>query len=274
MTFANPDVLAFYKELPFNYGGSVDEHVERIVTNDLTAAYPILPPLLRNHPRVLEVGCGVGWLSSCIAYHYGCDVTAIDFNPVVIERAQTIAKNMNLAVKFSQADLFAYELDVPVELVVSLGVLHHTNNCHEAMLRCVSFVKSGGHLLLGLYHTFGRRPFLEHFEKMKNGGASESDMFREYSRLHHWLGDETHLYSWFRDQVLHPHETQHTLKEVVTLLQGSGLVLVSTSINRFSPIDNLEAVFADEQSYEGLGKQKLDAGQYFPGFCLALFKKS
>lgn len=274
MTYANLDVLDFYKELPFNYGGSVDEHKDRIVANDLTAAYPILPPLLlHGRPRVLEVGCGVGWLSSGIAHHYGCEVGAIDFNPVVIERARAIAKHMGLPVKFNQADLFVYEPEEPYELVVSLGVLHHTNNCHEAILRCANFTKSGGHFLLGLYHTFGRRPFLEHFDDMKRAGASEKEMLKEYGRLHHWLGDETHLYSWFRDQVLHPHETQHTLKEVVELVQGHGLELVSTSINRYSTIDNLDALYAAEVAYEAISKEKLAAGQYFPGFFVALFKK-
>lgn len=273
MTFANLDVLAFYKELPFNYGGNVEEHADRIVANDLTTAYPILVPLFRDKPRVLEVGCGVGWLSSSIAYHYGCDVRAIDFNPVVIERARTIAKHMRLPVKFTQADLFVYEPDEPVELVVSLGVLHHTNNCHEAIRRCASFTRPGGHFLLGLYHTFGRRPFLKHFDEMKRIGKSEEDLLKEYGRLHNWMGDETHLYSWFRDQVLHPHETQHTLKEVVTLVQQYDLELVSTSINRFFVIDDIDAVYAEEASYETIGKKKLDSGQYFPGFFVALFKK-
>jgi hypothetical protein len=53
---------------------------------------------------------------------------------LVIQRAQEIANYMNLPVKFGQADLFAYEPNNLVDFVVSLGVLHHTNNCHEAIL--------------------------------------------------------------------------------------------------------------------------------------------
>ena len=273
MTFANLEVLDFYKELPFNYGGSIEEHQDRIVFNDLKVAYPALVPLLHKQTRVLEVGCGVGWLSSSIAYHYGCEVSAIDFNPVVIERAIAIAKHMDLPIKFNQADLFLYESDEPYDLVVSLGVLHHTDNCHEAILRCANLIKPGGHFFLGLYHTFGRRPFLDHFENMKRAGASEKEMLNEYGRLHHWLGDEMHLYSWFRDQVLHPHETQHTLKEIVELVDGHNMKLVSTSINRFMAIDNIDAVYDEEASYESIGKERLMSGQYFPGFFVALFKK-
>jgi hypothetical protein len=99
-------------------------------------------------------------------------------------------------------------------------------------------------------------------------------MLKEYSRLHHWLGDETHLRSWFRDQVLHPHETQHTLKEVVTLLAPHGMELISSSINRFSSIDNIENLYSMESTYETIGEKKLASGQYFPGFFIAVFKKS
>ena len=180
---------------------------------------------------------------------------------------------MNLPVKFGQADLFAYEPNNLVDFVVSLGVLHYTNNCHEAILRCINFMKPGGHFLLGLYHTFGRRPFFEHFENMKRSGASDMEMYSEYERLHHWLGDETHLYSWFRDQVLHPFETQHTLKEVVELGAENGLKLISTSINKFLPFDNLNSLFEVEFSYEAIGKQKLEEGQYFPGFFVYFFRK-
>jgi len=273
-TFANDDVLTFYKELPFNYGSNVDQDVRRVIGTKLGNAYPILPDLLRNRPRVLEVGCGVGWLSCGIAHHGSCEVSAIDFNPVVIERARAIAKQMGLSVTFEVADLFVYAPVEPVELVISLGVLHHTNNCHEAIRRCMTvFTAPLGHFLVGLYHTYGRRPFLQHFDAMKKAGATEKEMLKEYGRLHHWLDDRTHLYSWFRDQVLHPHETQHTLSEVVTVGRECGFELIATSINRFAPIDSLDSVIAEEPAYETLGKERLKQGQYFPGFFVSLFKR-
>ncbi|HTY70230.1 MAG TPA: class I SAM-dependent methyltransferase [Alphaproteobacteria bacterium] len=137
MTFANADVLEFYKQLPFNYGERVEDHAKRIVGHDLTKTYPCLGPVLRKGTRVLEVGCGVGWLSCGLAYHRKCTVTAIDFNPVVIERARAIAGHMRLPVDFETADLFSYECRQPADVVISLGVLHHTNNCAEAIRRCL-----------------------------------------------------------------------------------------------------------------------------------------
>jgi hypothetical protein len=52
--------------------------------------------------------------------------------------------------------------------------------------------------------------------------------------------------SWFRDQVMHPHETQHTLREISEWLTGAGLTLQSTSINAFAPIGDVALLFAQE----------------------------
>ncbi len=274
MTFANADVLAFYKELPFNYGDKVEDHARRIAATDLGAAYPVLPPLLAARPAVLEVGCGVGWLACGIAARWACPVTAIDFNPVVIERARAIAAHMNLRVDFEVADLFTYEPEAPAGLVISLGVLHHTDNCAEAIRRCLNaFTAPGGHFLVGLYHSYGRRPFLQHFAELRRAGASAAELMREYGRLHHWLSDKTHLASWFRDQVLHPHETQHSLAEIVDIAAGCRAELIATSINRFGPVDDLDSIFAMEPGYEKIGAERLAAGQYFPGFFVSLFRR-
>ena len=71
------------------------------------------------------------------------------------------------------------------------------------------------------------------FSEMRKRGASEEAMLTRYKELHSGLHDDTLLLSWFRDQVLHPHETQHTLEEMVPVIMDAGMKLVSTSINRF-----------------------------------------
>lgn len=41
-----------------------------------------------------------GWLSNSSAYYYGLDMTAIDFNPDVIEKAKETSKILSVNVKF------------------------------------------------------------------------------------------------------------------------------------------------------------------------------
>jgi len=194
----------------------------------------------------------------------------------VIERAREIASLLKLrqGIVFEVADLFRFELAEPVDIVVSMGVLHHTNDCHGALERlCNSFVKPGGYVFVGLYHAYGRRPFLEHFARMKAAGASEEAMFAEYRRLHPELNEDTFARSWFRDQVLHPHETQHTLTELLPLLERCHMELRATSINGYTPITDYQDLERGERNLEKLGTLALNQGKYYPGFFVFLAQK-
>jgi SAM-dependent methyltransferase len=269
-------VLEFYRVLPFNYRQSVAEHAREIKDRNAIKSYPVLPPLLETPGmRVLEIGSGPGWMSNGIAHHYGCPVTGLDFNPVAVERAQAVAEELGVNSEFQVADLFQWSPETPYPLVVSLGVLHHTDDCQGAVQRlCNEFTAPDGHVLIGLYHEPGRRPFLDHFADMKSAGASEVEMLERFRELDSHIKDETHLMSWFRDQVLHPHETQHTLKEMVAIIEDCGMTLESTSINRFQPIVSAEDLYARERGYADIAAERLAAGQYFPGFFVFLARKA
>ena len=187
---------------------------------------------------------------------------------------ERLAHALGVSATFEVADLFMFENPVRYDLVASLGVLHHTNDCLAALNRtCTAYVKPGGHIFLGLYHKRGRRPFLEHFERMKRAGASEAQMLARYRRLHSALTDDTHALSWFRDQVMHPHETQHTLREIMPVLAAARMTLASTSINGFGPIGNLDELFAAEEKLEQVAVERLAANQYYPGFFVFLARK-
>jgi len=263
---ANRRVLEFYRELPFNSTESPEAMATNIRDGGSGLAYPMLRELLGPTKRVLEVGCGTGWLANSIALHTGADATAIDFNPVAIDFARTTARILGLKVTFSVEDLFQYDPGVRFDVVVSIGVLHHTDDCHEALRRILALVDYGGYAFVGLYHQFGRRPFLEHFKSMASEGASERQQFERFQSLFGSQStDDTQRLSWFRDQVQHPHETQHTLAELVPILEECGVQLVATSVNRFEPIEDLEAVLEAEPAWEDLGRKRLRDGVYFPG---------
>ena len=274
ISFASQKVLDFYKELPFNIRESVKQSAETVSKTDYLSFYPGVADLIKRDSRVLEVGCGVGWLSNSIAHQHKCYVEGIDFNPVAVERSIEVAKALKLSTRFSVKDLFLYEPEEKFNLVSSLGVLHHTENCAEAIRQIgVKCIKSGGYLFIGLYHTFGRAPFLNHFKKLKREGMSEDALFAEYKALHSSIKDETLVYSWFRDQVLIPHETQHTLEMVCKTFDEIEIDLVSTSINGFKLIYSREDLFEEEKTLEKIGQQKLADHDYYPGFFVALGKK-
>ena len=116
------------------------------------------------------------------------------------------------------------------------------------------------------------KPFLKHFEDLKKLNLSEEELFKKFAELND-VRDETHLWSWFRDQVLHPHETLHTIEEIILLLPELGCRLVSTSINRFKNIEDQQNLIEEEKTMLRIGEKWLHEKKYFPGFFVFLLQK-
>lgn len=269
-------VRNFYEELPFNYEATDEAAAAEARANPLRA-YPDLDALLRG-PRVrsvVEVGCGAGWLANAVALHYGKRVAAIDMTGAALARARRVAAlvGVDASVTFEQHDLFAFTPAVPPDLVVSVGVLHHTHDCAAAFRHVAGFLPPAGLLFVGLYHAPGRGPFLGLFREIL-AREGEAAAFEHYCSLNPGQTDPQILRSWFRDQVLHPHESQHTLAEVAGWLDDLGFALRSTSINRFAPIADRNALFAMERDYEALSRRRNTVEkQFFPGFFTILAER-
>jgi hypothetical protein len=140
-----------------------------------------------------------------------------------------------------------------------------------------SMIDADGRMFIGLYHAFARRPFLAHFGEMKRKGAGSEELYAAFKALRSGdpaaTQDETFLRSWFRDQVLHPHETQHTLAEIIPLLDALGFELESTSTNRFGPLPKLSQLIADEAELENAARSALEEGRYLPGFFVFMARR-
>ena len=268
MSFKNESVLNFYKDLPFNIYGNLDNSVKKIKEINPLNDYTELKRIINEFEELslIDFGCGGGWLANSLSYQLKnkIDVTGVDFNPEVIKYANKIKEKLSLNSNFHTSDLFTFDLKKKYDVVVSLGVLHHTNNCHEAIKHLLKFSKNRSYIFLGLYHKYGREPFLNYFKEMKN--QNEKYKFKAYKELHKNIKDEKKLLSWFRDQVLHPHETQHTLKEVSKILIEKNFKIISTSINKFKKFKDLNDLFELEKDYYKISTNKIKNKEYFPGF--------
>lgn len=101
--------------------------------------------------KVLDVGCGPGWFTVQYALG-GADVTAIDLTPCAVELTQKhlAYKNVTANVQEANAENLPFE-DEKFNLVISLGVLHHTPKTLEAFRECVRVLKPGGKAKIALY---------------------------------------------------------------------------------------------------------------------------
>ena len=215
-TFKNEKVLEFYRQLPFNIYDNVEDATRNIKKNDPTKIYPPLKEILADNKiiNILDVGCGAGWFANSISYFFNrVNVTGLDFNSVALEFAKSVKKKLNLNTNFIEKDLFEIDSKKKYNLISSLGVLHHTNDCHEGLKKIL--VQSPEYVLIGLYHKYGRKPFLDHFDDLKKKfpEKGENFLYNEYKNLDKRSSNEKHLKSWFKDQVVHLHETSIHLKK-------------------------------------------------------------
>ena len=264
-------VLNFYKELPFNYYSNAVDTAQQLSRANRIKAYRTLHRYMKDRrgTRVIDVGCGAGWFVNSCAHFYDATVCGIDLNPRVLKQARSVARLMRgcESVEFIEANVFEFQPDHSFDVVNSLGVLHHTPDCHAAIRRVLDWVAPNGYLHLGLYHLPGRTPFLEHFAKLRADGASEDQLYEEFAQLNPSITDDTHMLSWFRDQVLHPHESQHTFEEIQRLLKQHDFIVERTSINNFKPLPSLEKIVELESRFVAASKAALyRKRRYYPGF--------
>ena len=264
----------------FNYGwDNLIDAARQLLRSNTIKTYPPLHRYLASarEARVLDVGCGVGWFANSCAHFHCAKVVGLDINPIVLKQARSVGRLLpgGEAPEFVECDVFDYEPEQPFDVVNSLGVLHSTRDCHAAIRRVLKWVAADGHLHLGLYHLYGRRPFIEHFRNLEQSGASEAQLYEEFKSLCDDISDEVHLRSWFRDQVIHPHETQHTYEEIQQLLAGEGFSVIATSINNFRPLPPLEKLLTLERAFEHVSKRAIERQRrFFPGFFLVWAKRT
>jgi len=272
-------VRSFYEELPFGFHGRAEDAATSVREHSLASIYPDLHAVLSSQDTdtVTEFGCGSGWLACTMAYHYGLHVTAVDFTSAALSRAREVAALLGVSdrVRFVESDLFEYQPDALTDVVVSLGVLHHTRDARAAFEHIQTCATPGGTVYVGLYHEPGRAPFLELFRNLLDSEGEDAALQRyaELDGIH--ANEPTILRSWFRDQVIHPHETQHTLREVCGWFADAGLALASTSINKFGVVGDVEQLFTLEQTFGERSRQaNIEERRYFPGFFTAMARRA
>lgn len=270
-------VREFYEQMPFNYYSTAEDAASKVASNPVRA-YPDLDALLQDGciDRVLEIGCGAGWATNSIALNYGKQVTGVDMTGMALDRARDVSRLIGTEhrTSFVQSDLFAFQPQDRFGLVISIGVLHHTFDCRKAFDHVSSFVDKGGYLFVGLYHSAGRRVFLKMFQDILDRDGEEA-AFQRFAELNSTITDQTHLRSWFRDQVLHPHETQHSLAEVMDWLEENDLTMVSTSINGYGTVEDRESLIDEETDYAALSESRnLVEKRFFPGFFTILAQRN
>ncbi len=213
-------VQIFYTTTPFP-----DYRLDRFNTKDdlIVAASPFSKTLDYSIPAeasVIDVGTGTGQLSAFLSLRRSC-VWGIDFSDGSLNKAQLLKQKLGLdswhLKKVDILDPVAIEkIGRQFDYVLCLGVLHHTKDAYQGFRNILKLLKPGGYVAVGLYNTFGRIPQKIRIALAKtffNNNESIKDYFIRMQIGD--LKDEERRRGWWNDQYLHPHETCHTLGQVL-----------------------------------------------------------
>lgn len=108
-----------------------------------------------NIQTILDVGCGSGYVTNIIAYHFPhIKIVALDFSST-INHGKQISKELGLTnIKWVQTNFFDFTSNDTFDLVLSNGSIHHMPDFDRA----VEKVKSLSHryIMLGVYNKYGK----------------------------------------------------------------------------------------------------------------------
>jgi SAM-dependent methyltransferase len=236
-------VKSFYEETPFpNYDDF--DNVGWLVEKARKGVFAkLLDDQIPPGARILECGCGTGQMSNFLSVAsrtvFGSDIC---MNSLGLGE-QFKEKNDLRTVHFIQMNLFRPCFKpATFDLVICNGVLHHTSDPFLGFTAIAGLVRPGGYILVGLYHKYGRT--VTNIRRQIFRVAGTRFAFLD-PNLRKQTTSASKKRAWFMDQYRHPHESTHTIHEVMGWLDRAGLRFVKsipkTNWRSFSPSERLFA---------------------------------
>lgn len=215
-------VRGFYEGHPFpsyegleEFGDLVKKGRENPFTSRLLEA-------IGYNKLVLECGCGTGQLSHYLQLNnnhvLGVDMTLASLN-LALEHKH---RNRLQRSSFAQMNLFDLAVkDASFDVVISHGVLHHTHDARLAFSRIVPKVKPGGIVMVGLYNSYARIMTLLRSKLLRLTGGNIDYVVRRQ------IQDQRKAEIWIKDQYYNPHETWHSIGEVLRWFEENDIEFLS-----------------------------------------------
>lgn len=151
---------AIYDEYGERWYSAYDDPVA-LLRAENKVKFPWILERLPAHSKILDVGCGGGFLSNELALH-GHSVSGVDLSPESLKVAEKFDKTKS--VSYQVAD--AYHLpfaDESFDAITAMDFLEHVDDPEKVIGEFSRVLKPGG---LFFFHTFNRNP-IAHFVVIK-----------------------------------------------------------------------------------------------------------
>lgn len=220
-------VKSFYEETPFPNYDDLDSRESLVVKSRERLFAAALDAQLPDRAIVLEAGCGTGQLTNFLGLSWKRRVFGGDVCINSLRLANGFRERYRIAnAAFLQMNLFRPPFrDGSLDVVICNGVLHHTSDARAGFEALLRKVKPRGLILIGLYNTYGRLPTLWRRWAFEQFGPTLYFLDR---RLTSGPLNEARRQAWFRDQYRHPHETRHSIDQVLGWFDACGVDFLSS----------------------------------------------
>jgi carbamoyltransferase len=224
-------VKQFYEETPFPNYEDIDTARALLEKARAGVFARLLNDQIPYDARVVEIGCGTGQLTNFLSIAHR-SVIGIDICLNSLRLGQRFADNNGLTrATFAQMNLFRPALKSDFfDVVISNGVLHHTADCRMAFQGIGRLVRPGGYLVVGLYNAYSRSLHYARRSLYRWTGVTGRALDPHFKDT----GSVGRKKAWFQDQYCHPHETAHTMDEVLDWMRDDGFEFVN-SIPKTAP---------------------------------------
>lgn len=217
-------VKSFYEENPFPSYEGVEAFGDLVAKGSGNPFSKQLLDAVGRNKTVLECGCGTGQLSHFLQLNNN-SVLGVDMSLASLGLAMEHKLRNGLARSaFCQMNIFNMAVaDSSFDVVISHGVLHHTFDAKRAFGEIVRKAKPGGIVMAGLYNSYARIPT---WLRSKVIGLLGPDI--DYV-VRNRIKDARKADIWIKDQYYNPHETWHSIDEVLGWFDEFGVEYLNCS---------------------------------------------
>jgi SAM-dependent methyltransferase len=181
---------------------------------------------------IADIGCGTGQLACFLGLKQGRRVVGADYSQSSLGHATSLRDKFDLSnVRFQRENVLELSLpDASFDYVFCNGVLHHTSDAYGGFRQLVRITRPGGFIVVGLYNAYGRlmlhvRRRVVRLRMRFDPTARDRALKKQLVQLEE---DSEKRRTWWADQYEHPHETAHTVDEVIGWFAQNGVSYVSS----------------------------------------------
>ncbi len=226
----------FYNEVLFPNYDDFDDFSALLDKGSRSLFTKMLDSELPYNSKILELGCGTGQLSLYLS-RFNRKVHGVDISKGSLKLGEKFRQeNKREQVFFSRMNVFNLIFKKNYfDCIVSNGVLHHTKDAKLAFANLTDHLKPGGHIIIGLYHKYGRL-----MTNLKQAVSPYlGDNIRFFDKTLRTMKNKEKKTAWKMDQFFNPHETSHTLLELIKWFDDCGIKYVNSIPFDFQKSDKL-----------------------------------